>query len=360
MEVECGGQLSLMDLSIVIVNWNSVEFTKDCIASILSTTKHLDYEIVVVDNASQDDSCRILSEAFPQVKLVSSGHNIGFARANNLGVEHSRGERILFLNPDTRIIRDAVRRIVMELDSSPGIGAVGCRLLNRDLTLQTSCVQAFPSIANQIFGIDWLMRRSPKLRVWGMRALFFENPHGLNEVDAVSGACLMVKRDVFEKVGRFSTEYFMYAEEMDLCCKIRRAGWKVCYVGDAEIVHYGGQSTKRQGRGFADVVMRESIFKFLLKFRGKTYASIYRSGLLLSAIVRLMFLLPLMALPNALINRESARCALCKWRKIASWALAMEDWVNELGEARDRPSASLKPILGPAMRGSQQDRAKGP
>jgi N-acetylglucosaminyl-diphospho-decaprenol L-rhamnosyltransferase len=323
----------MMDLSIVIVNWNSIEFLKECITSIQSTTEHLDYEVIVVDNASADDPSRILAEEFSWVKLIRSDHNIGFARANNLGAKHSCGNSILFLNPDTLIIQDAICRMVLQLDSDPQIGAVGCRLLNRDLTTQMSCVQSFPGLINQILGIDWLRRRWPDLSIWGTRALSPENLHSINDVDAVSGACIMVKREVFEKVGGFSTEYFMYAEEIDLCCKIHSAGWKIRYVGDAEIVHYGGQSTKKQGTGFADVMMRESIFKFFRKFRGTPYAWLYRVSLLLSATARMMILAPLLALPNDLTAPKSARAAFLKWRKIASWALSMQRWTQQFGKS---------------------------
>ena len=210
-----------MDLSIVIVNWNSIEYTKACIASIYSTVHDLDYEIIVVDNASQDD-CSILSETKPSVKLVYSDRNIGFARANNLGAECAIGDKILFLNPDTLVQKDAIWRMASRLDAAPEIGVVGCRLLNADLTLQMSCVQPFPNILNQVLGIDWLKHRQPKLPLWKMQALFSENPGSMNEVEVVSGACLMMKQDVFRKVGGFSTEYFMYAEETDLCSKSGR------------------------------------------------------------------------------------------------------------------------------------------
>ena len=325
------------DLSIVIVNWNSVEFTKDCIGSIQSTVEHLDYEIIVVDNASKDDSVRVLSEAFPWIKLVCSDHNIGFARANNLGVEHSSGVRILFLNPDTRIIKDAVRRMASQLDSEPGIGAVGCRLLNRDMTLQTSCVQAFPTITNQIFGLDWFKRRWPRLPVWGIRALFSENLHGLHEVDAVSGACLMVKRDVFEKVGRFKYRVFHVRGRNGSVLQDPPRGLQglLCWrCGDCALRWSKREETGKLLCRRIDVAIYLQIPS---EVPGNAYAWIYRAALLLSAMARLMILAPLLALPKALIDREPACHAFCKWRKIASWALAIEGWTQELGKTPAPP-----------------------
>lgn len=327
-----------MDLSIIIINWNSIEFTVGCCASIQSTTHGLEYEVIVVDNASEDEG-QILAARLPTVHLVLSNRNLGFAGANNLGVDHSSGQALLFLNPDTLVTADAIQRMLVRLESSPDTGAVGCRLLNRDLSLQMSCVQPFPTICNQLFSIDWLKRRWPTLPLWGMGALFSEDRSSVHEVQVVSGACLMVKRQAFEKIGRFSTEYFMYAEEMDLCYRLRQAGYKVCHVGDAEVVHFGGQSTKKKGDGFSDTVMRESVFKLLKKFRGNLYACVYRAALFLSAGVRLAILSPLLALGSTMPNHQDIRGTFRKWRKIASWSLRLEGWSEELGGRKANTTA---------------------
>jgi len=331
-----------MDLSIIIVNWNSIEFTKDCLASIQSmTTRGLEYEVIVVDDASDDD-CLSLSARFPAVKIVLSDRNLGFAGASNLGVEHSCGRALLFLNPDTVVAKNAIQKMLVRLDSAAEIGALGCRLLNRDLSLQMSCVQPFPTISNQLFTIDWVKRRWPRLPLWGISALFSENRSLIQEVEVVSGACIMVKRQVFEKIGGFSTEYFMYAEEMDLCHKLRQSGYKICHVGEAEVIHFGGQSTTKKGDGFADVVMRESVFKLLRKFRGNIYASLYRAALFLSAAVRLAILLPLLAPAAVKPQRKNIFCAFRKWRRIARWSLNLGCWNREIGTSRANPTA-VKP-----------------
>jgi GT2 family glycosyltransferase len=331
-----------MDLSIIIVNWNSAEFTKNCIVSLHSTIEGLDYEIIVVDNASDEDIYSALKESFPPVELISLEHNIGFARANNLGVEHSRGANILFLNPDTLVLNDAIQTMVSALRSKAGIGAVGCRLLNHDSTLQMSCVQPFPTLANQFFGIECLRRRWPRLPLWGMRALFPEDRNSLSAVDVVSGACLMMKREAYEQVGGFSTDYFMYGEEFDLCYKLRSAGWSVCHVPHAQVIHFGGQSTKKKEHGFADIVMRESVFKFLRKFHGKGYALLYRVTLLLSAVARLVMLAPLLAIPGGIVDREGAGRAFRKWRNIAAWSLCLEKLTQQLVIAQPNSNTAVK------------------
>ncbi|MCU1224417.1 MAG: glycosyl transferase family 2 [Edaphobacter sp.] len=336
---------SMKDLSIIIVNWNSLEFAKNCIASIYSTVEDLDFEVIVVDNASQDGACQSLIEAFPSMKFVMLRQNVGFGQANTLGMKYSNGRNLLFLNPDTLVLERAISRMVFELEAAPDIGAVGCRLLNGDRSLQTSCIQSFPTLCNQLFGVDWFKRRWPRLQLWGMRALYVSSPDGLHDVEVVSGACLMVKRQVFEEVGCFNLDYFMYAEEVDLCYSIHCAGWRIVHIADAQIVHFGGQSTKKRGSSFSDIVMRDSVFKFLRRHRGRSYASLYRAGLFVSAITRLSVLTvlsPLTIVPNRLISREAVVCASRKWVNIARWSLALEEWTKQLGESNSNTAAPAK------------------
>jgi GT2 family glycosyltransferase len=318
-----------VDLSIIVVNWNCAAYTEQCIASVLATTGDLDYEIIVVDNASTDDSRDVLSRGFDRTSLVWSPENLGFARGNNLGFERSNGKSVLFLNPDTLVLGNALSRMHVALTASPNVGAVGCRLLNADRSVQTSCVQPFPTIANQLADIEWFKRRLPRLPMWGMAPLFETRHEGPADVQAVSGACLMIKRSVFEQVDRFSTDYFMYTEDIDLCYKVRGAGLKVCYVGDAEIVHYGGQSsTKSETDGFADIVMRESIYRFLGKTRGKTYAASYRRAIGIAALTRIMLLRVALWLP---LDRAALRSSIKRWRRIGNWSRGQESWAAQLG-----------------------------
>ena len=246
--------------------------------------KDIEYEVVVVDNASMDAPCQIITERFPWVKLILSDENIGFGRANNLGVHHSTGRYLLFLNPDTVVLGDALARMLSETQARPQAGAVGCKLLNPDGTLQTSRVLGFPTIANQLLSLAWLQRRLPNLGLWGQRPLHAAAHSKVDEVEVVPGAAILVPRPVFEAAGGFSPEYFMYAEEVDLCFAIRRAGWHNLHVKDAEIMHFGGQSTKQCEDGFSAVTMRDSVYRFFRRNHGRSYAMLYRAGMLLSAL----------------------------------------------------------------------------
>jgi len=326
----------MADLSIIIVNWNSLEFAKNCIASI-QAAGGVDCEVIVVDNASPEGGCEQIAAGFPWVKVIALDRNIGFGAANNLGAKQASGRNLLFLNPDTLVLGDALATMVAALDQAAEGGAIGCRLLNADRTLQTTSVQAFPTILNQLLAFDWLKRRWPGLPLFGMRALYADGGNGLHEADVVSGACLMVKKEVFEEVGGFHREYFMYAEEVDLCYSIRRAGWKVLYVGSAQVVHFGGQSTKKMADGFSDILMRDSVFKFIRRSRGSLYAFLYRAMLLFSAMARLTVLVivfPFSAIPNRFVRRDAVKRALKKWRNIARWSLALASWTREPEMAR--------------------------
>lgn len=321
-----------MDLSIIIVNWNSIDFTRECLASIGENLCGLDYEVIVVDNASRDNVEDLRAGSAVPLKLINSRINLGFAGANNLGFQHSEGQKLLFLNPDTLVLGNAIQKMRAGLDSAWDIGVVGCRLLNRDYSLQVTCVQPFPTILNQLLALNWIQRRWPRWSLLGISCLF-DSRTDIHEVEVVSGACLMVKREMFERLGGFSTDYFLYAEEADLCHRVRRAGRKICHVGSAKVVHFGGESSKSNGSTFSDVVMHESIFKLLRKFRGGTYAYLYRATLFLSAAIRVGVLAPLLLLPGFMTDRGAVLRAFRKWRSIASWALALEGWTHNLGKS---------------------------
>ncbi len=317
------------DLSIIIVNWNSAAFIKRCLASIYANTKELVFDIVVVDNGSSDGCGEIVRRQFPGVIFIQNEENIGFARANNLGFDHSVGRNILFLNPDTEIIGAALQEMLSFLESRADAGAVGCKLLNSDLSLQTSCIQRFPSILNQALDADYLRAMFPKSALWGTKPLY-GNSGRPAAVDVISGACLMIKRSVFEKVGRFATDYFMYAEDADLCYKIKQAGWKSYYVDRASVIHHGGcSSDAKPENNFAAIMMRESLLKFMWLRRGKWYAAAYQWTMALVAVFRLFLLGIILLLTIGKLRRHSLCLAWAKWARVFRWALRLEGWAKE-------------------------------
>jgi hypothetical protein len=316
-----------MDLSIIIVNWNSKEYLRKSVASILTQTRGLEFEIIVIDSASFDGSEGMLRTEFPEVRFIQSRENLGFSRSNNLAFESARGECVLFLNPDTEIIGPSINLLYTALKSLPRAGAIGCKLLNSDGTLQTSCVQAFPTIMNQILSAKALRQLTPRSRLWGMRALF-DNAAEAVEVDMVSGACLMMRRSVFQRIGLFSTDYFMYAEDVDLCYKARRLGFGNYYFGQARVIHHGGGSSQRARSNFSNIMAIESIWRFLRNSRGVSYCARYRLAVAGAAFVRVAVLIGLSPGLLALsgVSRWSAACS--KWFAIFLWGLGLSRWTG--------------------------------
>jgi GT2 family glycosyltransferase len=309
-----------MDLSIIIVNWNSKEYLRACISSIKAFTAGIRYEVIVIDSASYDGAGEMLAES--HVRFIQSDRNLGFARANNRAVLASTGRYLLFLNPDTELAGPAVNILYDHLRRLPRAGAVGCRLLNGDGSIQTSCIQSFPTVLNQLLNAEFLRRLTPRSPLWGMAPLFAGT--GPSEADVLSGACIMMPRNVFEQVGSFSEEYFLYAEDLDLCYKVRKAGYANYLVPGATIVHFGGGSSEKRATTFPAVMMRASVWRFLKKTRGAGYGLIYRTSTMIAACLRLALLSALSPLYLARKRTDAWRAAAGKWGAILVWSIGLQ------------------------------------
>lgn len=305
------------DLSIIIVNWNSTEYARECIASIYAYTSGIRFEIIVVDNASPANDVHRLKDCFPDIAVIRSRQNLGFARANNLGVSRATGQFLLFLNPDTRLVQPALQAMVDALRSRPDAGAVGCKLLNEDLTVQTSCIQNFPTILNQALDAGALRSRWPNSPLWGIAPLSRATPAPV-PVEVVSGACLLIGRNVFVEVGMFSEDYFMYAEDLDLCRKTVRAGYRNYYTGSARVIHFGGGSSAPET---ATIMKWRSILHYCEKHHGAAYAFLFRAAMTVMAVFRLSILSAGAALRISMYRPGSGYSAAAKWKTILSTLL---------------------------------------
>jgi N-acetylglucosaminyl-diphospho-decaprenol L-rhamnosyltransferase len=314
-------------LSIIIVNFRSANYLERCLSSIYNSPLNLDFEVIVVDSGSFDGSAEMLETRFPAVLFIQS-ENIGFARANNLGVASSSGRYLLFLNPDTEVVANALEQLVRTADSVNDTGIIGCKLLNADGTIQTSCVQAFPTILNQMLNAEVLRQRFPNSRLWGISSLLRGNRAPCN-VEAISGACMLSRREVFQAVGGFSEDYFMYSEDIDLCYKVKATGLSNYIVPSAEVIHFGGASSKSRGSTFSDVMIFNARYKFFRTHRGLVYAAAYRVATVAAACGRLVLLFGSAVLtataPDRL--RGDASFAWEKWKAILRWSLGLERWV---------------------------------
>lgn len=318
-----------MDLSIIIVNWNSKDYLQNCLESIRRNTTGLEYEVVVIDSASFDGCAKLLKDHYPEVHFIQSEENLGFAMSNNVAFKESMGRCVLFLNPDTELEGSAINHLYDVLISLPDAGAVGARLLNTDGTIQTSAVQAFPSILNQILNTSFLRKRFPRSRLWGMQTLFSDSGEP-SEIDVISGACIMLRRSLFDKVGGFNSNYFMYSEDVDLCLKSRQSGHLNYFVPAATIVHHGGASSdQNKVSNFSSVMLLESRWKYFSTTRPQFYKYLYRASIFAISIVRILF-----SLGSALIDAVTSRggnwsFSLKKWYARLRWSIGLEKWAKE-------------------------------
>ena len=254
-----------MDVSVVIVNWNTREILRDCLVSVYANTKDVEIEVIVIDNGSSDGSVEMVESEFPQAKIIANTENRGFAAANNQGMAVARGRYVLLLNSDTIVLDGAIDKATAFADSHPRAGITGCRILNRDKTLQPSCFM-FPSVLNMLLLGTYLPKVFPKSRFFGREQMTWWDRSDVREVDVVTGCFMLVRREAIEQVGLMDEQFFMYAEETDWCYRFKEAGWQVMFTPDAEINHLGGASAEKV-RAKMVLQWRKSMLLFFRKYK---------------------------------------------------------------------------------------------
>ncbi len=281
-----------MDLSIIIVSWNVADLLADCLDSIAAApvvrvgpdgAERGDtgprVEVIVVDSASGDGTSALIRERFPWVRLFAETENVGFTRGNNLALAAAQGRALLLLNPDTLVHGDALNRLVNYLDEHPAVGLVGPRVLNADGTTQ-STRRRFPTLFTGIFESTWLEGYAPR-RVLDRFYVADQPDEGTFDVDWMQGCALMARRAVYEQIGGLDERYVMFSEELDWCRRAKDAGWRIVYVGDATITHYGGKSTEQIPTN-KHIYFQQSKLRYYRKFHGPLAALALRAFLLLS------------------------------------------------------------------------------
>lgn len=236
----------MTELSISIVSYNSAAYLPGCLDSLLGERGQVDLEIFVVDNGSRDDSIRVVREQYPQVHLIESDRNLGYGAANNRALGQASGEFLLVLNPDTVIPPGALRTLLAMMATRANVGMIGPKLRRADGTLDLSCRRRFPNrldFYSHLLGLDQLFPRS---RVLARYALTFLDPDAPGEVDCLSGAFILLRREVFEQIGGFDEDFFMFGEDLDWTYRTKLAGWIVYYYPAVEVLHYQGVSTRKE------------------------------------------------------------------------------------------------------------------
>ena len=254
------------DLSLIIVNWNARQRLGECLASVEHQVRGPPAETWVVDNGSTDGSVELVEVQFPWAKLLVNRENLGFARANNQALSLAQGRYVLFLNPDTQLLPEALSILTRFLDHHPRTGAVGPQILSPEGRIQPSC-RRFPTLSTVFWEATALDRAFPRHRLLGRYLMGDWDHQTLRRVDQPMGACLMVRRAALDQVGPFDERFFLFFEEVDLCRRLKSAGWDIYFVPQAQIIHCGGESI-RQNYWRTAWLFHSSRYKYFRKHFG--------------------------------------------------------------------------------------------
>jgi GT2 family glycosyltransferase len=248
-----------MKLSIIIVNYNVKHFLEQCLASVRRAVKGIDAEVWVVDNNSVDGSVRMVREKFPGVKLVANRENVGFSRANNQAIRESIGEYVLLLNPDTVVEDDTFTKVVDFMDAHPDAGGLGVKMIDGKGNFLPESKRGLPTPDVAFYKIFGLSRFFPRSRTFGKYHLGYLDKDEVHEVDILSGAFMLMRREALDKTGLLDEDFFMYGEDIDLSYRIIKAGYKNYYFPGTRIIHYKGESTKKSSVNYVFVFYRAMV-----------------------------------------------------------------------------------------------------
>ena len=283
-----------MKISVVIVNYNVKYYVGQCIDSVRRALQGIDSEIIVVDNHSRDGSVDYLSK-IEGVRIIESGHNLGFSKANNIAIRQSTAEYVLMLNPDTIVAEDAIRMIIDFADSHPQAGGIGVRMHNDWGTTARESRRGLPSPMTSFYKMIGLSKRLPQHRKYGryyMGWLPWDSP---SRIEVVSGACFLVRRKALDEVGLMDEDYFMYGEDIDLSYRLLKGGWENWFV-PADIIHYKGESTQKTSFNYVHV-----FYNAMLIFMRKHYSHL--SWLIIWPLQIAVYFIALLALIGTLFDR---------------------------------------------------------
>jgi GT2 family glycosyltransferase len=258
----------MIDVSIIIVNWNTRDILRDCLSSVYDQTHGIFFELTVIDNASSDGSAAMVQNEFPDVILIKNIENVGFAAANNQGMRISKGRYVLLLNPDTIVLEEAIQKTISFSDNHPDIGVLGCQVWLNEHEIQQTCF-SFPTL------FSLTLQQAGLQRIFSNSKFIARSNYGwwerLNQMDVevVSGMYMLVKREAIDQVGLMDEDYFVYAEETDWCYRFWKAGWRCVFTPEARIIHLdGGSKSTGQISIKMYVQMQKSMLIFFKKQRG--------------------------------------------------------------------------------------------
>ncbi len=276
-------------ISVIIVNYNVREFLEQCLISVRRALKNIPSEIIVVDNASVDGSVPIIRKRFPEVILIENKENRGFSAANNQGLEIARGAFIVLLNPDTIVQEDTFVKLLRFFEQTPDASAATCKILNPDGTFSVDCRHSIPTPLTAFWKVIGFSRLFPKSKIFGRYNLTYLDENDVYPVEAISGSFMMMRREIVKKVGKLDEDFFMYCEDIDYCHRINKAGGKIYYVPDSQIIHYKGESTKKNNLDYV-ITFNRSLYQFYKKHYQKRYVYPFKWLIILGTVLRGMMI----------------------------------------------------------------------
>jgi len=259
----------MLDLSVIIVNWNTRDLLQKCLFSLYCYTKGISYEVFVVDNGSSDGSPEMVEQLFPSVHLIHNKKNIGFSKANNQAIRLTSSRYILLLNSDTELTSNALQEVVLFMDSHPSVGISGTRLLNADGTFQYSC-DLFPRTPMRLLRDKFADTCYPGNAITRQRKIALWNYNQNFAADYLIGAMLLIRRETLDQIGLLDEQFFMYAEDIDWCYRAALAGWETYYLGEISIYHYNRGSSEKSPElsSYLQTLRDQSLLKFYKKHYG--------------------------------------------------------------------------------------------
>jgi len=276
-----------MDISVIIVSWNGKRYLEECLESLSVTPPSRSTEIIVVDNASTDGSADMVEARFPNVKLIRSNENLGFAKANNLAIQESHGLYVSLVNSDVKVLPGCLDALADFLDRNVTVGNVGPRVLNPDMTMQSTC-RRFPTLWNNLCMAAGLATAFKNSRFFAGEHMFYFRHDRTLPVNVLVGCFWMLRRETLEAVGLLDEDFFMYGEDLDWCRRCWKAGWRIVFFPGAKAIHYRGGSSSAQPLRFA-VAQQKSVLHYWRKHHGFWGVLGIRSIILFHHVVRYWF-----------------------------------------------------------------------
>jgi hypothetical protein len=262
-----------MKTSVIIVSWNAKSFLLKCIESVLRQSPRDSLEVIVVDNASSDGSPQAVRDCYPAVTLIANDGNVGFAKANNIGIRASRGEYLFLINSDVVVSEGCFEKSLHYMAEHPEIGMLGPKIVGIDGKVQRSCM-GYPSLWNTLCRALALDSLFPHSRLFGSHLLTFWNHDETRPVEVINGCFWILRRSAIEQVGLLDERFFFYGEDLDWCRRFNESGWKVVFFADAEALHYGGGSSSNAPVKF-DVEMQRANYQYWTRHHSRVEANAF-------------------------------------------------------------------------------------